>query len=255
MPNKPATQSKRPAAQSSKPASAHLGKVQGDIPLHIKISEMLIREIRAGLLAPNERLPPEREMAQRLDISVGTLRKALSDLESKGMLLRKQGSGNYVQNNSKTDNVYALFRLELIKGGGLPTADVLTVKTLKKIRSLPEFGQSTQAHRFRRLRKLNDLNVAFEEIWLDSSYTDFIDKDSLPESLYLYYKEHLGFWITKVEDRVGVATLPSWASADLLDNTVTHFGYIERLSRDNSGNIAEYSRTWFNPNTTRFVAR
>jgi len=255
MPNKPATQSKRPASQSSEPASAHLGKVQGDIPLHIKISEMLIREIRAGLLAPNERLPPEREMAQRLDISVGTLRKALSDLESNGMLVRKHGSGNYVQNNPKTDNVYALFRLELKKGGGLPSADVLSVKTLKKNRSLPKFGQSTQAHRFRRLRKLNDQNVALEEIWLDSSYTHSVDIDSLHESLYLYYKEHLGFWITKVEDRVGVAELPSWAPDNLLDNTLTHFGYIERLSHDNSGNIAEYSRTWFNPNIACFVAR
>jgi len=231
------------------------GKVKGDIPLHIQISEMLIREIRAGLLATNERLPPERNMAARLKISVGTLRKALSDLESKGMLLRKHGSGNYVQYNPKADNVYALFRLELAKGGGLPTADVLSVKTLKKPRSLPEFGISSHAHRFRRLRKLNEQNVAFEEIWLDSSYTDDIDIESLPESLYLYYKEQLGFWITKVEDRVGVAPLPSWAPAELLDKSLNHFGYIERLSCDNSGNLAEYSRTWFNPITARFVAR
>ena len=65
----------------------------GNLPLHIQISEMLVREIKAGMLANEERLPPERQMAERLQISVGTLRKSLADLESKGMLVRKHGSG------------------------------------------------------------------------------------------------------------------------------------------------------------------
>lgn len=255
MNGKPIAQLRRAISKKPKPSAQKPSAVRGDIPLHIQISEMLIREITAGLLATNERLPPERDMAARLNISVGTLRKALADLESKGMLLRKQGSGNYVRYNPKADNVYALFRLELIKGGGLPSADVLSVKKTKKPRSLPKFGESLHAHRFRRLRKLNEQNVALEEIWLDARYADVIDIESLPESLYLYYKEQLGFWITKVEDRVSVAPLPTWADAALLDASLSQFGYIERLSRDNSGDIAEYSRTWFNPITTRFVAR
>ncbi len=67
------------------------------LPKYIQISEMLIRDIAAGRLGDGMRLPPERDMAKSLDISVGTLRKALADLESKGALRRLQGSGNYVQ--------------------------------------------------------------------------------------------------------------------------------------------------------------
>ena len=54
------------------------------LPKYIQISEMLIREIAAGHLADGARLPPERDMAADLNISVGTLRKALSDLVEKG---------------------------------------------------------------------------------------------------------------------------------------------------------------------------
>ncbi len=242
------------ACKSSKTAPENAGMV-GQLPLHIQISEILVRDIKAGLLANEERLPPERQMAAKLKISVGTLRKALSDLETKGMLLRKQGSGNYVQNNLAVDNVYALFRLELITGGGLPTAELLSTATLKKPRSLPPFGQSDHAHRIRRLRKLNGKNSALEEIWLDTTYADSIDSNSIPDSLYFFYKEKLGFWITRAEDRVSVAPLPRWSPANLFSDKTTHFGFVERLSRDNHGALAEYSRTWFDPNTTRFVAR
>jgi len=221
----------------------------------IQISEMLVREIKAGMLANEEKLPPERQMAERLQISVGTLRKALSDLESKGMLVRKHGSGNYVHNNPEVDNVYALFRLELTEGGGLPTAELLSVDTLKKPDSLPSFGKSDHAHRFRRLRRLNGINAALEEIWLDCSYVESININEVPESLYLFYKETLGFWITRAEDRVSVATLPDWTPDGFLAADHSHCGYVERLSRDNNGTLAEYSRTWFDAHTVRFVAR
>jgi len=70
-------------------------------------------------------------MAAELGISVGTLRKALGDLSEKGMLERVQGSGNYVRHRTDVASVYALFRLELLGGGGLPTARVLTVDRLE----------------------------------------------------------------------------------------------------------------------------
>lgn len=48
-----------------------------DLPKYLQVSESLIRDIGAGVLADGTRLPPEREMAADLGISVGTLRKAL----------------------------------------------------------------------------------------------------------------------------------------------------------------------------------
>ncbi len=90
---------------------------------------MLIREIAAGRLLDGERLPPEREMAAEMGISVGTLRKALADLTGKGLLERRQGSGNYVKQGTGGESVYAFFRLELVEGGGLPTAELIAVES------------------------------------------------------------------------------------------------------------------------------
>ena len=52
----------------------------------------------------------------------------------------------------------------------------------------------------------------------------------LGDSLYRYYQIKLGFWITRAEDRVSIATLPSWAPDCLETQSDSVFGYIERLS-------------------------
>ena len=225
------------------------------LPLHIQISELLTREIQAGLLADGEKLPPERTLAQSLNVSVGTLRKALHDLEDKGLLMRVQGSGNYINKKLDVENVYALFKLELLKGGGLPSADLLSVKRLVKPSDVPTLGGSKRAFRFRRLRKLNGILVAAEEVWLDGGYTKTIDEDRVSESLYLFYKEVLGFWITKTEDRVSISPLPSWAEPLWPNSGNSQFGFVERISKDQDLKTAEYSRTWFDTTCACYVSR
>lgn len=228
---------------------------QHSLPVHQQISEMLIREIAAGRMIDGEKLPPEREMAAELGIAVGTLRKALADLERKGLLERVQGSGNYVRSKADVASVYSMFRLELVEGGGLPTAKILSVERLPKPEDFPVFGKSKEGHRVRRLRYLGGRPAAVEEIWLDGSYADRIEAGDLSESLYLYYRKTLGFWIARAEDRVGVGEVPCWAPAEFGPAAGAASGFIERIGWTQDGASAEFSRTWFDHGIARYVAR
>ncbi len=230
-------------------------QLRGPLPVHMQISEMLIREIAAGRLSNGERLPPEREMAANLGIAVGTLRQALRDLTEKGLLERIQGSGNYIRAKPDMQGVYAFFRIELVDGGGLPTADVLSVDTLEKPADLPEFGSSPRGHRIRRLRKLGGTPAAIEEIWLDGSRADTLSAEDLSESLYLFYRNALGFHVGRADDRVGVGPVPDWTPSAFGPKPGAVAGFIERIAWANDGPSAEYSRTWFDPATARYVAR
>ena len=218
----------------------------------MQIAELLIREVAAGLRLPGERLPPERDFAADLGVSVGTLRKALGDLEAKGLLERRQGSGNYIRSGSQASAIYVFFRLERIEGGGLPTAEVLSVDRLPKPEDAPDFGPAAEAHRVRRLRRIDGEPVALEEIWLDASRAAAVPKE-VSHSLYLFYREGLGFFIARVEDRVGVAPLPGWGRLGAPAESAC--GYVERISWDQDGARAEYSRTWFDPSVARYVSR
>ena len=224
------------------------------LPKYVQISELLIRDIASGRLLDGERLPPERDMAEDLGISVGTLRKSLAELTNKGLLERIHGSGNYIRHGNVEASVYAMFRLELLAGGGLPRADILHLTTIEKPSDLPQFGTSDSAARIRRLRYLNDTIIAVEEIWLDSDAGE-VRPAALSDSLYHYYQKQLGFWIARAEDRVGIGAVPVWSpeAFPLRPGTVT--GYIERMSWAEKPDPVEFSRTWFDTSKALYVQR
>ena len=225
-----------------------------NLPMYVQITELLIRDIGAGRLIDGERMQPEREMSIRLGVSVGTLRKALKELEAKGLLERVQGSGNYIRAGDQSSGIYAMFRLELHEGGGLPRAQTLDVEFVEKPADLPKFGTSALGSRVRRLRSLNDTIIAVEEIWLDES-AGRVDKTSVSESLYRYYQQQLGFWISRAEDQVSIGQVPSWAPKEFTKPVGDIVGFIERFSWTDKPEAVEFSRTWFDPDRARYVQR
>jgi GntR family transcriptional repressor for pyruvate dehydrogenase complex len=61
--------------------------------LYEQVAEQITSWIRADGLAPGDRLPPERELAQRLGVSRATLSQALVALEVIGVVTVRHGDG------------------------------------------------------------------------------------------------------------------------------------------------------------------
>jgi len=65
-----------------------------------KLSTAVTRQIEKlilrGILRPGERLPAERELAEKLGVSRPSLREAVADLQDKGLLTARAGAGIYV---------------------------------------------------------------------------------------------------------------------------------------------------------------
>lgn len=227
------------------------GAQQGALPVFIQIAEDISRQIAAGHLIADTKLPPERQMAADYGVAVGTLRKALARLTALGLVMRKQGSGNYIARTQHAASLYSFFRLEKLTGGGMPSARLIDVMRLQKPNDLPSFGTTAFAHRFRRVRYLDEEPVALEEIWLDGACADKIEAKDVSQSLYYFYRTQLNLWVTKAEDWVSIAPPPPWYKGQI----ETQMGFIERFGWSREGNKIEYSRTWFAPLRARYVAR
>lgn len=65
-----------------------------------KLSQGVVRQVELlilrGILRPGERLPAERELADRLGVSRPSLREALAELQAAGLVIARPGSGAYV---------------------------------------------------------------------------------------------------------------------------------------------------------------
>src|SRR3712207_1122752 len=66
-------------------------------PRHVQLADTLRAAIERGDFFPGERLPPERELAERFNASRTTVRLALSALKSQGLIGSGQGQGTYVR--------------------------------------------------------------------------------------------------------------------------------------------------------------
>jgi DNA-binding FadR family transcriptional regulator len=67
------------------------------------IAERLLTAILDGTYPDGTRLPPERELARHFGASRGTVREALRQLETKGLLTRRIGSGTFVDHSPGPD--------------------------------------------------------------------------------------------------------------------------------------------------------
>lgn len=67
-----------------------------DKPLYITLAEQLQTDIQNGTLAPGTKLPPQRELADYLDINVSTVSRAFKICSQKGLLTGTVGSGTFV---------------------------------------------------------------------------------------------------------------------------------------------------------------
>lgn len=61
-----------------------------------KVSQLIEYYIEQGVLIAGEQLPSERELANILDINRTTVVRALDNLSERGLLIRRQGSGTFV---------------------------------------------------------------------------------------------------------------------------------------------------------------
>ena len=64
------------------------------------IVDHFVQAIADGLLAPGEQLPPEPRLIERFGVSRNTIRRAMAELEERGLVRIGQGQGTFVADRS-----------------------------------------------------------------------------------------------------------------------------------------------------------
>lgn len=66
------------------------------VPIYEQIKNAFINQIMSGELLEDESIPSIRTLAQDIQISVMTIKKAYDELEKEGYIVTKQGKGSFV---------------------------------------------------------------------------------------------------------------------------------------------------------------
>jgi GntR family transcriptional regulator len=159
-------------------------------PLHSIAVARLEERIAGGAWAPGDRLPPERDLCGALDISRETLRRALADLEERGLVTRHQGRGTFLARPRVQQDLVRFFSLgEALRARGLTLSTrVLEVGRTDAGRSLAtELGVllGDPLVRLRRLRSVGGEPLTLEDTHLPAGlFPGLEDRDFGRRSLY-----------------------------------------------------------------------
>jgi DNA-binding LacI/PurR family transcriptional regulator len=74
-----------------------MSDLMSSTPKHSRISQELLAEIAAGKYASSGRLPSEAQLVDRFGVSRPTVARALRDLQDRGLVERRAGSGSFVR--------------------------------------------------------------------------------------------------------------------------------------------------------------
>lgn len=73
-------------------------------PLYLQVRDMLLGRITTGNWKPGMLIPNEIDLAREFGLSVGTVRKALDQLQAEHLLTRRQGRGTFVNDLASTEH-------------------------------------------------------------------------------------------------------------------------------------------------------
>ena len=86
------------------------GRGAGRRAAYILLAEELREMIRSGAWKPGTRLPSEREMQAATRLCPNTIKKALNELDTEGLIYKRQGVGSFVSSRISKDK-YRYYRL------------------------------------------------------------------------------------------------------------------------------------------------
>jgi len=160
------------ARQMSDDAAPAFAKLIGSLdergrgPLYQKLQQALREAIQNRVLAPDEALPPERDMAEEFSVSRITVRKALDGLVGEGLLTRRQGAGTFVASRvEKNFSKLSSFSEDMISRGRTPRSEWLNRAdgaVTPEESMILGLSPGTPVYRFHRIRFADEAPMALE---------------------------------------------------------------------------------------------
>ena len=74
-------------------------------PIYLKLAKQLEQDIKTGKLKPGDKLPPQRELADFLDLNLSTITRTYKICLEKGLICAKVGQGTFISSDvNSSDN-------------------------------------------------------------------------------------------------------------------------------------------------------
>ncbi len=192
-------------------------------PLYQQIKHLLLRALDQGEWKPGESIPSEFELAARFQVSQGTVRKAVDELASENILMRRQGKGTFVSTHHEPHVRFRFLRLAATAGRTPPTKSQVLI--CQRVRANAHAAQQLDLRVgeslvfIRRLLTFENVPTVIDDIYLPSFLFKALTSSLLEAHqgvpLYGLFETEFGVSMVRAEEQIR-AVAASTEVAELL---------------------------------------
>jgi len=194
-------------------------------PLYQQIKVLILKSLQAGEWKPSAAIPSEIELAGRFKVSQGTVRKAIDELASENLLVRRQGKGTFVATHAERQIQYRF--LKLIPDNGDPSSEGPAQRHIidcKRTRASVEVAKALAIHsgdpvlQVRRVLSFTSIPTILEDLWLPAAPFKGLTAERLRDyngPMYALFETEFDVRMVRAEEKIR-AVLPDNEQCELL---------------------------------------
>jgi len=209
-------------------------------PLYQQIKVLILQSLQAGEWKPSAAIPSEIELAARFRVSQGTVRKAIDELASENLLVRRQGKGTFVATHAERQIQYRF--LKLIPDNGDPSGEGPAQRHIidcKRTRASVEVARALAIRtgdavlQVRRVLSFTGTPTILEDLWLPAAPFKGLTAERLRDyngPMYALFETEFDVRMVRAEEKIR-AVLPDPEQCELLKtNPQTPLLSVERIA-------------------------
>ena len=183
-------------------------------PAYIEIGEQIERDISAGIYKSDTKLPTERELMEKYNVSRMTIRQVISNLAGRGLVYRVKGKGAFVQKEffMKNQSFRSIASLMAERGIKVVTKvlDLRMVLPEELVRLKLNLEELEPVYLVKRVRIAADAPIAVEFNYLPCKlYPNFDGYDFAEKSIYSTIEQEYEFKISYQKEVVSAVPAPA----------------------------------------------
>ncbi len=199
-------------------------------PLYQQIKALLLQSLEAGEWKSGAAIPSEQELAARFKVSQGTVRKAIDELSTDNLLVRRQGKGTFVATHAEQHVQYRF--LKLVPDTGDANSEGPAQRQIidcKRARASAEVARGLGLRagdavlQIRRVLSFGEVPTILEDIWLPGAAFKGLTADRLRNDdgpMYAMFEREFGVRMVRAGEKIR-AVLPDAAQMELLGVSAT----------------------------------
>jgi GntR family transcriptional regulator len=209
-------------------------------PLYQQIKGLILRSLQAGEWRPGDMIPSELELAARFKVSQGTVRKAIDELATDNLLVRRQGKGTFVATHAEQHIQYRFLRL-LPDNSSLETQGpaVRRIVECRRLRAPADVARQLGLRsgdsvlQVRRVLAFAGSPAILEDIWLPGTTFKGLTQETLADDkgpMYALFEAQFGVRMVRAVEKLKAVS----ADAEIAELLATAVGEpllsVERLA-------------------------